>query len=671
MEDIFGSDGLIAQHHTAYEYRPQQIRMARAIESAIENKRHLCVEAGTGTGKTLAYLFAALRGGHRVIVSTGTKNLQEQVFFKDIPFVEKALGRKLAVSYMKGRSNYVCLEKLDRAARLPKLYGFTDGPELAQILAWAKETQTGDRADLSVLSEELPIWKQLDARRETCTGQKCPQFNDCFVTRARQQAAKSDLVIVNHHLFFANLALKEWRDGTVLPEFRIVIFDEAHVLEEIATQYFGISISNYKIEELARDTERTLKEAKRFESRINETLGLLLLRCEKFFMALRREDGRFALRRSRSRPEPTGDVMATVTAAEGDEPTTAIADDSFREAGSSAADTGNSLRESYVSLYTVLQILESALATLPEPPDEIAPLRTRAAEIKTELATAMESNDPAFVYWYEVRGRGIFLQASPIDLAPILSEKLFACLDTVVLTSATLTTAGQFNYIRSRLGLQECDELALGSNFDYESQAILYLPPHMPDPRAPEFTEPAAAEIQKILQATEGRAFVLFTSFNQMKQVYERLKELLPYPVMMQGEMSRRGLLEKFKSLPHAVLFATSSFWQGVDVPGEALSCVIIDKLPFAVPGDPLVAARMNYIKQQGGNSFYDYQVPEAIIALRQGLGRLIRSKTDRGVLSVLDRRLVTRSYGRLFLRSLPESPITDKISDLRSFLNR
>ncbi len=640
LSDILGPTGQIAGTHPNYEFRPGQIQMAQAVAEAIDSRHHLCVEAGTGTGKTLAYLLPCIFGGKRVIISTGTKNLQEQIFFKDIPFLEKALGRKLSVSYLKGRSNYLCLKKLAEIEGEEYLFSRHDPEYLETIQSWVKVTETGDRAELKELPDDFVLWHHLDARRETCTGQKCPDFDACFVTRVRQRALESDIVIVNHHLFFADLALRQGDFGAVLPDYSVVVFDEAHELEDIATQYFGIMVSSYRLEEFARDVSRALSESGFTASFLQEQVAKFAVCAGEFFGAFRGKEGRFPLmelgdglemRRGPQRGEPPG--------------------------------------EPYHRLLSVMSVIQSSLKSFPNQSDVFEALQRRCLELHDELVEILESDSSERVYWYDVRGRGVFLWASPIRVASILAERLFACVDTAVLTSATLSTGADFHFIRSRLGLERCAELILDSHFDFARQAIFYVPGNIPEPREAGWVESACAELEQILGASRGRAFVLFTSYAQMETVSRALQPLLPYPVFVQGEKSKSGLLDAFRKTPHAVLFATASFWQGVDVQGDQLSCVVIDKLPFSVPSDPVVAARIRHLNETGGNAFYDYQIPEAIILLKQGLGRLIRSRTDRGILALLDKRIMTRSYGRTFLASLPPAPLTRDLAELRNFL--
>jgi len=640
LQEMLGPGGIIARNHPNYEYRPGQIRMAAAVAEALAAGSHLCVEAGTGTGKTLAYLLPCLHSQKRVIISTGTKNLQEQLFFKDIPFLEKTLGSKFSVCYMKGRSNYLCLTKLANMEKEGYLFS-RNGPDyLIAIRQWAKKTETGDFAEMTELPENMPLWHQLNARRETCSGQKCPEFESCFVTKVRQRALESDIVVVNHHLFFADLALRQGDFGSVLPEYSIVIFDEAHELEDVATQYFGITVSNYQVEELVRDTAMALSEASAPSQYLQEQLSRLTAAANEFFNRFLGREGRY----------PFVDLGAGLAMRRGPRSEDVCSD-------------------AYGMVVSQLALLAKGIANLSVQSDILDALMRRAAEIREALSMILESDLRDHVFWFETRGRGVFLWASPICVGPLLKERLFGIVDSAVLTSATLSTEGHFRFIRSRLGLEESKELLLGSHFDFSSQAVFFVPKDIPEPREEGWVRHACVYLEQILEASRGRAFLLFTSYSQMESVYQALQGRLPYPMFLQGQKSKAGLLQEFRETPNAVLFATSSFWQGVDVQGEQLSCVVIDKLPFAVPSDPVVAARIRQLNDSGGNAFYDYQIPEAIILLKQGLGRLIRSRSDRGILALLDKRVLTRRYGRLFLDSLPPAPLVHDSSRMRNFL--
>ena len=643
LEEFFSPGGILSRSGLPYEYRPGQLEMARAMERAFTEKRHLIVEAGTGTGKTLAYLLPALRLGQRVIISTGTRNLQEQIFFKDIPFLESLLG-PLKVSYMKGRGNYLCRQKLYALRDQPILTGIDLVDQFNTIRDWEQTTEHGDRAELTTIPENSPLWGRLDARGEACLGSSCPNYEPCFITQMRRRALESDIVIVNHHLFFADLSIRRQAqnapDAGVLPEAAAVVFDEAHELEEIASSYFGVSISNVRFEELARDVEILLRAKQALSASLTAAAELVRERSRMFFSAL---------------PEPKG--------ADGRMPFT-DREEFLEQSG-----------DVYLGLVNALERLTGELERL-RGVEEASGLKKRTAELTNQLTFLLESTDRGFVFWIERRnssgmrqsGSNTWLQATPIEIASLLASDLFESIPSVVLTSATLTVQGNFDHIERRLGLTNARQLVVPSHFRYGEQALLYLPPEMPDPREPAFTKAAVDKICEILEITRGRAFCLFTSYSQMRQVHEQLIARVGYPLLLQGTAPRNALLEEFRITPNAVLLGTSSFWQGVDVQGEQLSCVIIDKLPFAVPSDPVVAARMKAIEADGGNAFAEYQIPSAVIALKQGFGRLIRSLHDRGVLVLLDPRLQRQRYGRVFMESLPPYRVTQRLEDVREF---
>jgi ATP-dependent DNA helicase DinG len=658
VAEIFADSGTLATALPNFESRPSQREMADAVANTLQHGGVLLVEAGTGTGKTLAYLVPAILSGQRVLVSTGTKNLQEQIFFRDLSVLREALGIPFQATYMKGRGNYLCLHRFDSFresanVNAPRLFGESAVQIFLPIIEeWAAKTATGDRAEIADLPEDLPFWGEIAATSENCIGTECPRYTDCFVTRMRSRAAESNLVVVNHHLLCADAAVRQSAYGEVIPECNYAIVDEAHQLEDVATQYFGVSVSNYRFDDLARDCERLIASGAAGSSSqdLNTAVERVRNRSQEFFRAIA---GNIPIRghgsENRTRISPT---------------------------------TLEPFYEDAALLMGSLDQLEATAALVrpplpdPEKPREstkidLLDLVHRAGELRDELRFLLKACEPDYVFFQETRGRGVFLRAAPIDVSNILREMLFDRTKATVLTSATLTIDGSFDYVRSRLGLSRsgaANSLKLSSEFDYRRQAMLYLPRRMPDPRSVDFIPAAAREIISILSASRGRAFVLFTSYAAMRSIQAIAEVDLPYPILVQGSAPRSALLDQFRATPNAVLLATSSFWQGVDVMGEALSCVIIDKLPFASPADPITAARIETVAERGGQPFGDYQVPLAILTLLQGLGRLIRHRDDRGVLAVLDPRLQTMGYGRRFLASLPPAVVTRDIAEVRRF---
>ena len=642
--EALSAGGPLARAIPAFETRPAQLELADAVSRVLDRGGILLAEAGTGTGKTLAYLVPAILSGHRVLVSTGTKNLQEQIFFKDLPLLHDTLGVKFTATCMKGRGNYLCLHRFESWRDGAAAQAGTDALYIRLIDEWTRETATGDRAELEDLPDDAPFWSDIAASAENCIGTECPRYQDCYVTRMRQRAAESDLVIVNHHLLCADAAVRQSAFGEVIPEFHYAVVDEAHQLEDVATQYFGRAISNYRVEDLARDADRAVA-ARQIPDRdqaeaVETAVDRVRDHARAFFAAVQLI--RFDLpgasgAESRIRLRPAH--------------TTRVADDA-------------------AALGRALEALEADIALAKNVSEDVLALGRRAAEILDDLRFLLRADDPAYVYFLEIRGRGVHLRASPVDVSDIVREVLLERMRGLVLTSATLTSDGSFEYVRGRLGIRHADEVRLDSEFDYARQAVLYLPRKMPDPRSPQFGQAAAREIVEILKRSEGRAFVLFTSYANLRDVRAIAEREIEYPLLVQGTAPRSALLRDFRATPHSVLLATSSFWQGVDVAGDALSCVIIDKLPFASPGDPVVAARIEAIAARGGSAFGEYQVPLAVLALKQGLGRLLRHRLDRGVLAILDPRLKTMGYGRRFLASLPPAPVTHSLDDVERFFS-
>ncbi|WP_375742293.1 ATP-dependent DNA helicase [Corallococcus interemptor] len=642
VDSLLGPGGALEEALPAYEHRPEQLQMARAVERAFAEGSYLLAEAGTGTGKTLAYLVPALLSGRKVVVSTATKTLQDQVFFKDLPLLSEKLGLRFQAAYLKGRGNYLCLHRYDSFEKDPQFVSKDEAKQWPLLKKWVTQTETGDRAELD-LPESFAAWSRLSTTSETCLGSRCSQYETCFVTRMRKRAEAADLLVVNHHLFFADLALRSSGKRTegVLPFYDAVIFDEAHALEDAASSHFGCSVSNYRLEELSRDAVAALpaKDERHatlsaLAQRVRSHADALFLQAPRA-LGLSSQESTVALR-----PETMGKLSGAL--------------EQVREGLAALASFAGSERE-----------------------PELAAIHRRAEEMAEQLTFLEKSESADHVYWAEARGKGLFLRANPIDVAKELRDRLYGALDTVVFTSATLAADSRFDFFARRMGMYD-DEgqpvtrvrtLAVPSPFDFPRQSALYLPTHLPDPSAPGFIEAAAEEIIQLCEVTGGRAFVLFTSLRNMVRAYELTATRLPYQALLQGERPKQQLLDAFRQTP-SVLFAAHSFWEGVDVPGDALSLVIIDRLPFASPGDPLVAARIRQIQARGEEPFDQYQLPQAALALRQGFGRLIRTQADRGIVAMLDRRIVTKGYGRVFLSSLPPAKRMDDTTELSRWFN-
>jgi ATP-dependent DNA helicase DinG len=630
LDRFWSPDGPLARVLHGFEQRPQQVVMARAVAGALEDGRTLLVEAGTGTGKTLAYLVPAVFSGKKVVVSTGTKALQDQLATNDLPIVEAALRRRLDWCVMKGRENYLCLYRLEDAERvggpLPEAVG--------AIRAWAAATETGDRAELPWLTDGDPLWARFSVTAEQCLGSACPRYEPCFLTQMKRRAARADVVIVNHALFFADLALGPHAAGSVVPRHAAVVFDEAHVLEEVATAYWGVSASRRRVRDLLADLRRepATDRSPAGAAAWNQALDRAGSAADRAFDALRGCSPREAGARRRWVP------------------------DGSERAAAAGLDLIGRVTE-------VGELVEGRVTNS----EGWARLAERVGALARDARILWRAEDPAYVFWIEASEANVRLSASPLDVSSLLRETLFSGGAPCVLTSATLTAGGSFAYVRSRLGIDDADELDVASPFDFGTQALAYVPSTLPHPRDPEFADAASEEILRLVAASGGRTFALFTSRRMLDAVHASCRGRVAYPVLKQGEAPRMTLIERFKAEP-SVLFATMGFWQGIDVPGEALSCVVLDKLPFAPPDDPVVEARLDAIRRRGDDPFASYQLPTAAIWLKQGFGRLIRTRRDRGVIAILDRRLLTHAYGRFFLDSLPPAPVTTSFAAVERF---
>jgi len=626
---FFAPGGGLEAAHGGYEHRPGQEEMAKAVARVLAGGGSLMVEAGTGTGKTFAYLIPILESGRRVIVSTGTRNLQDQIFRKDLPFLRAQAGFAVSACLMKGRDNYLCRYRFGQFEQEPLIEVLSERRFIPALSRWSRQTGSGDRAEVAELPDDLRLWRDINARADTCTGSKCPEYESCWLTKVKRDAQQAQVVVVNHHLFFADLAVRS-AYGAVLPAYDTVIFDEAHLLEEVATLYFGQTVSATQIEELARDAEKLAAKGGGPGKGGGGATELRAASVELF--APIREALRKSAGRQRFEPATRGGIELD---AEGSRLSHAL----LALAGDAASGT------------------------------EKEAVETRAHDLKDALEVVLHRDQTGYVYGMEGRGRGnVVLSVSPIDVGPLLKDTLFSRLHASVLTSATLSVGGSFDFFRKRLGLHDAESMIVESPFDHANQAVLYLPRKMPEPRDPAFFARAMEEIEALLAITDGRAFLLFTSHAALAKASAHLARLQRFPLFVQGEGSKAALLESFKSTPRAVLLGTSSFWHGVDVPGEALSLVVIDKLPFDVPSDPLVAARIERIRENDGNPFAEYQTPMAVLDLKQGLGRLLRSRDDRGILAVLDPRLISKGYGKTFLSSLPPFPIVRDRDEASSF---
>jgi ATP-dependent DNA helicase DinG len=632
LELFFSSEGGLAKTIKGYQPRAPQIEMAQAIVEAIRSHRHLIAEAGTGTGKTFAYLAPAILSGHKVIVSTGTKNLQDQLFNKDLPVLRKAIKTPFLAALLKGRSNYLCTYRLENS--LNSSFGFSkeDADALSKIKSWSKRTKTGDIAEMSEVTEANPVWYQATSTVENCLGQDCPNYADCFLVKARKEAQEAEILVVNHHLLCADWSIRGGGFGELLPKAEVIIVDEAHQLADTASDFLGISVSSKQLNDLARDA---------LVEYFKDATDMPALRAASEELEHGGKDLRLAFGIELRRGE-------------------------WRDIDSNPKILG-SLSDVQAQLQNLTEQLE--LASVKSKGLELC--FKRAEELAQQLKIIAEDPGGKWIRWYETHRKTVTLSRTPLDIAAEFRSFMQSGKAVWIFTSATLSVAQRFDHFAKGLGVVDAENARWDSPFDYASQSLFYHPKGLPKPENPDFTASIIDFVVPVLQASRGRAFFLFTSHRALKEAAELLADRVPYPLLIQGSRPKGILLDQFKATGNAVLLGTSSFWEGVDVRGEALSCVIIDKLPFASPGDPVLKARMEAMRRQGRNPFFDYQLPAAVIALRQGIGRLIRDVTDRGVLMVCDPRLLKRSYGQIFLDSVPAMQRTRDIADVQAFFEQ
>lgn len=626
--ESLGSKGRFKASLDGFRPRQNQQQMAAAIESALDNQSILVTESGTGTGKTFAYLVPALLSGKRIIISTGTKHLQEQLFNIDLPRVREILEVPVTASLLKGRSNYLCLHRLKGAGAPGVGEGANVTTALATIGRWSEQTRDGDIAGLAELSEDSPVWRLVTSTSDNCLGGRCPDYEQCYVQQARKRALESEIVVVNHHLFFADLSLKEEGFGQLLPGAEAVIFDEAHQLPDIASLFFGSSLSRQQLMSLCRDSTKEELGEKSGVRGLKQAIGTLEKAVADFHLAMGRKTGR----------------------------------------GPWASLREKKLYDAHTQMGEALSNLGALLDQAGTKGEGLASCATRAADLLERYYRFVDQTGDDYIAWYDNSERNFTLYLTPLEVASAFAQTLEQEQRSWIFTSATLTIKGEFTHFTRQLGVEQAATGLWDSPFDYKSASLCYLPGGLPDPRHPDYTDKVIDVAVPVIEASGGRTFFLFTSFRALNRAAERLSSTIDFPILVQGKAPRSDLLRQFRQLGNAVLLGTSSFWEGVDVQGEALSCVIIDKLPFAAPDDPVLRARAEAMEKRGQNPFMEYQLPQAVIALKQGVGRLIRDEQDRGVLMLCDPRLGSKPYGRIFLASIPQIPRTNRLEDVESF---
>ncbi len=689
VDDVLGPSSPLARRLAGYERRDGQLAMARAVRDALAGSKHLFVEAGTGTGKTLAYLVPAVLSGQKVIVSTATHALQEQIFEKDLPLVREVLaehGVTFRAALMKGLSNYLCKRRFEERLRS----GEPVSAELAAVERWARATETGDRAELVTLEEGASAWRDVASSTEARIGAGCTYYDECFVTRMRREAEDANVVVVNHHLFFADLALRTAKNagyGGALPPYDAVIFDEAHQMEAVATDFFGVRVSTSKLDALVRDARRAFAGVKILDSASMKRVDDVEEAASLFFRAWRdegmprgpRRSAKDELRRTLATTDWTPERRRLLASLDANLEALAVFAE-LRERDDALSILARRARDVRTDLARIGRTEPARAAPLvahdvdahdvfPDASDAAAP----SAFADARPSSLADDGFSGGVAWLDVLDRSVALGKSPVDLGPVLRERLFDRIPSVVCTSATLATATHegpsFHFAKGRLGAPEgTTELVVASPFDFEAASALYVAEDLPEPTSPDFEAACADRVAELAAITGGGAFVLCTSTRAMRRIHERLRGRVPGPLLVQGEAPKHALLERFRTSGRAVLVATMSFWEGVDVPGHALRLVVLDKIPFAVPTDPVVAARSARIEAEGGNPFMQYAVPSAAITLKQGFGRLIRTRRDVGVVALLDRRATRRGYGKMLLASLPPARRLRSLDDVGEF---
>lgn len=627
----FSEDGLLSSNIQGFRPRAAQLEMAKAVGRAVKFATPAVVEAGTGTGKTFAYLVPALLSGKKTIVSTGSKNLQDQLFNRDLPTIQKALKYKGKVALLKGRANYLCLERLDQVVAMGVLGDKSVLADLSKVSKWHTSTKTGDLSECITIAEDSPILPQLVSTAESCLGSDCPHFKDCYVVQARRRAMEADVVVVNHHLFCADMAVKETGFGELIPEAELIIFDEAHQLPDIASQYFGQSLSSRQLFDICKDTNIVYRTELKDLAQLGKAADHLQKTVQDFRL-----------------------LMGTEGSIRGN----------LRELFNDQKVVGGLTKVSE-NIDFLSEVIKKSLGRS----ETLDKIFERLAEVKVQLKKLSDTSVVGYCYWYEANGRSFGLHITPLTVADKFGEQLKNQQIGWVFTSATLEVGGKFDHFCQRLGIENAEQLVLQSPFDYANQSLLCVPRYLPDTNKSHTLNELGKMLMPVIEANNGRCFLLCTSYFMMRGLADFLREHSNLSVLLQGETSKARLLEKFIAEENSVLVATQSFWEGIDVRGDALSLVIIDKLPFTSPDEPLLRARMEDCRLQGGEPFNDIQIPEAVITLKQGVGRLIRDVTDRGVVIICDSRLVMRNYGKTFLKSLPPSTRTRDLDKVIQFL--